>query len=199
MKSKIAARRSATSSARKTASARAGDAELMPPVAGECRPMAPLNAVPHGLSGDTVVLAIEDFVRFDELHASCLRRFQPADPIELDLVEDMSDCSWRIRRSVELECSTIHLLVYDRGDDLRDRHIHLTHASLLALDRVERYQTRLVRQYQRACKMPLELRKSALIICEQPKLPNEPNPIYEQPRAPKSAPAPHSGRRQQHV
>src|SRR5581483_5437150 len=56
------------------------------------------NAVKHGATAQTVVLAWEDRREFESLRNSHLNRFRPIDHVEFMLVEEIVSAEWRMRR-----------------------------------------------------------------------------------------------------
>ncbi|HZU26001.1 MAG TPA: hypothetical protein VFA04_10790 [Bryobacteraceae bacterium] len=56
------------------------------------------NAVKHGATAATVVLAWENREEFDKLHREYYQRFTPVGMVELTLLEEIVSCQWRMRR-----------------------------------------------------------------------------------------------------
>src|SRR5581483_1596163 len=61
------------------------------------------NALRHGLLARCVVLPDESAESFADLLRQYLDRFQPADDIELALVEELASSFWRVRRAWAVE------------------------------------------------------------------------------------------------
>jgi hypothetical protein len=80
------------------AASRANGAKSHGPVTEEGRQRSSMNALKHGLYSELVVNDGESMEMFNNLRQGYLDRFQPADPVELDMVEQMVSASWRIRR-----------------------------------------------------------------------------------------------------
>jgi hypothetical protein len=127
--------------------------------------------------------------------AALVDRFQPADDVELGLVEEMAAAQWRKRRSWAIETAMMN----DAAAGAKSNHpvVRMTHAftTLAAgpeLALMHRYETRQTPMFQRALQNLLMLRKTTL--------PNEPNPEIEHgqdmpepersPTPPPAAPAP---------
>ena len=133
-----------------------------------------MNALRHGLLANTVVLGDEDPEAFRALVGSFLARFQPADDVELGLVEHMAAAWWRQTRSCAVENKIIDAVAAKAAaSSAIDRltHAFTTLASGPELALMHRYETRQSRIFQRALNNLLLLRKQ--------NLPNEPNPISE--------------------
>jgi hypothetical protein len=62
-----------------------------------------MNAVRHGLLAQTVVLDGEEPEAFAALLGSFIEHFQPADRVELALVEEMAAANWRQHRCWAIE------------------------------------------------------------------------------------------------
>jgi hypothetical protein len=75
----------------------------------ESRQKCAMNSVRHGLTAKAVVLSNESKDDFESLRRTYYTRYQPADEVECDLVDDMVCARWRIRRAVSLERVTIDL------------------------------------------------------------------------------------------
>lgn len=75
-----------------------------------------LNATKHRLTSKTLVTNAESNPAFKELTQSFGDRFQPADAVELDLVQEMVACRWRLRRIWRAETGMINRSM--------DRHDH---------------------------------------------------------------------------
>ena len=162
------------SSQRRIEASRANGARSQGPVSPEGKQRSAMNAIRHGLLSQTVVLEGEDPEAFKTLLSAYIQRFQPADRVELALVEDMAAANWRQHRSWAIE---------DRNDEpgLRQTAIpiaiqRITHGfttlaagSELAL--MHRYETRQSRMYQRAL--------SNLFVLQKDRTLNEPNPEFE--------------------
>ena len=87
---------------------RANGAKSHGPTTVEGRQRSSMNALKHGLTSATqVVLKNEPREEFDLLRQGYLDRFQPADPVELDLIDQMVAASWRLRRIWPVETDTI--------------------------------------------------------------------------------------------
>ena len=77
------------------------------PITPEGKAKSAANSLRHGLTAKAVVLPTESQEDYEALLAAHVERFQPADPIEMDLVESMAVARWRLRRITNIET---HLL-----------------------------------------------------------------------------------------
>jgi hypothetical protein len=120
------------------------------------------NAIKHGLTSRTIVLANEDPAAWHRLLDSYLERFQPADPVEAHLLEQLAAAQWRIRRAWAIESATYDLEIAASDSYVRENfdqidqptrtaiaHRNLTDQSR-SLASIQRYEARLSREYHRA-------------------------------------------------
>jgi hypothetical protein len=167
------------SSQRRIEASRANGARSQGPVTAEGKQRSARNAVRHGLLANTVVLADEDPHEFRALVDSFVARLEPADDIELGLVEQMAAAWWRQTRSWAVEnriIDTAAAKAETPGPVDRLTHAFTTLAPGPELALMHRYETRQSRMFQRALHNLLLLRKQ--------NLPNEPSPISEQQAEP---------------
>jgi hypothetical protein len=154
------------------AASRANGAKSHGPKTEAGRKRSSLNAIKHGLCSELVVINGESEEAFQTLRQSYLDRFQPSDPVELDLVEQMVAATWRIRRSWAIEVEVFN----DAMDDARiwleaegyepDAKIP-PHAALgiaamkkeRSLANLGRQEARLTRLYNRAMQTLLKLQQ----------------------------------------
>ena len=187
-------------SARKLAAARANAAKSTGPRTPQGKARSSQNARRHGLCSQAVVLSTEDKSEFDRMYQSHIHRYQPADDVEYDLVETMILAKWRERRIVALGSEAMEAkMAYmtPEWDHLSD--LGRTQEAFASVQRItpyDRYEAHAARQYERALKLLLLLRKAQPLAesvqnpePEQalPALPNEANPENEHPGI---APAP---------
>jgi len=187
------------SSPRKIDSARANGALSRGPVTAAGKEISSHNALAHGLTARTVVLSRESTDEYDAQLNAYLDAFQPQSPAETDLVHQLAAAHWRIVRYTRIETG----LFEDEIESLQNRregydNLPEHHRLALAFRRLtdmqtplsllNRYQSRLQHEYQRALKTLLQLQKDRP---QQAKFPNEPNPTNEHLAAP-PAPSPQS-------
>ncbi|HWC98112.1 MAG TPA: hypothetical protein VG456_15235, partial [Candidatus Sulfopaludibacter sp.] len=116
----------------------------------------------------------ENFQEYLDQH---IDRFQPADDVEMNLVEEMVAAAWRERRSAGLQTQ----LFNQEFDDLENSGDYLRHtlktfnklATSPAIALLQRYETRYHLTYHRSMATLLKLQK--VRQAESP-IPNEPKP-----------------------
>ena len=90
-------------SSRKLAANRANAQKSTGPTTAAGREKVSQNRLRHGLSGAFRVLTCEDQSQFDELLERFIQSEQPANDVELGLVERMAQCYWRSERALQLQ------------------------------------------------------------------------------------------------
>ena len=141
------------------------------PTTDEGRKRSSMNALKHGLTSTTqVVLNNEPREEFDLLRQGYFDRFQPADPVELDLVEQMVAASWRLRRVWPTETEAIQDAMVEATPYLERKlgEVPETHRTYFGMLKVMnngfgidlgRYESRHSRLYRRALQDLLKLRQ----------------------------------------
>src|SRR5919198_5519665 len=94
-------------SQRRLLASRANGARSRGPVTPEGKRRSSQNATKHGLLARCVVLSNESTDGFDDLVNSYIDRFQPADELELGMVEEMAANYWRLRRAWAIQNGTL--------------------------------------------------------------------------------------------
>jgi len=155
----------------KTKSARANGAKSRGPATPEGRAKSSRNSLRHGLSAKTVVLPAESREQFQLLLNAHIQQFQPANPVEADLVEAMAIARWRLRRIWAIETSLLAHELERRAEDMDDEFTEMSAEDRLAwvfqrvadnsqsLSLLARYEGNLNRAFDRAFKQ-LTLLKS---------------------------------------
>jgi hypothetical protein len=67
-----------------------------------------LNALRHGLTARTAVLAAEDPAAFERHCSQFLDEYKPATATETQLVQELADTSWRLNRIPRLEADVLN-------------------------------------------------------------------------------------------
>ena len=75
------------------------------------------SALKHGLSAEQVVIFDEDPAAFEALRDDLYAHYQPSDPVDDALVEQVAGCIWRLRRVPEIEAAIIEYHYFDRQAD----------------------------------------------------------------------------------
>ena len=80
------------------------------------------NANRHNLSGDRfMLLSTEDPIAYVEHIKYYVERFQPADPVERDLVDRLIAASWRDKRMDSMEASLFELKMEEQREDVLEQ------------------------------------------------------------------------------
>ena len=117
-----------------------------------------LNALRHGLTGQTVVLPTEDHSAYQRHAHGLFDHFQPAGALEQQMVQSLADTSWRLNRVVALETNLFSLGITEMEDRVRASHPDAEAALAMALAYREHnrafaniciYRQRLTREFQR--------------------------------------------------
>jgi hypothetical protein len=140
------------------------------PVTSEGKARSAQNSLRHGLTSKALIIPGESREEYNALFAAHVERFQPADPVELPLVEAMADARWRLRRMANIESALLtNQMAYSmaaedgayrllQDDDQRLAYVFdECHRSLSLLNR---YESSLNRSFDRALKQLQALQKS---------------------------------------
>jgi hypothetical protein len=142
------------------------------PSAAEGKLRSAKNAIKHGVYSQTSVLFNEDREDYDRNTQAFLDKFEPQDDVERRLVERMADCEWRLIRARYIEAATLDLQLDETEELVEERFESIDEPSRLAyalqlLDPaqsstytgVQRQESRLHRQYERAYRLLHDMRK----------------------------------------
>ena len=178
------------SSLRKVLSARANGAKSHGPITPEGIRRSSLNALRHGLTAKTIVLTNESPDRFDQLLASYVDALQPADELEMDLVEEMAAAKWRQLRLWGIETSSLDLRMDHQQAEVAQKYESADEGVRLAiaftsltdysstLQHMNRYESRLSHTWHRAFINLVALQAARETEAPQnANLQNDPNPI----------------------
>ena len=117
-----------------------------------------LNALRHGLTGQTVVLPTEDLSAYQRHSQSFLDDLRPKGAIETQLVQSLIDTSWRINRAAAVETNLFSLGITEMEDRVPASHADAQAALAMALAfrehnrafaNISNYAQRLARQFER--------------------------------------------------
>ena len=123
----------------KAESARRNAAKSTGPKTPEGKQRSRLNALRHGLAARTVCLTKEERPYFDAMVEAYNDRFEPADDVEEDLIEQMVVAKWRQRRCWSMETAALNLQIHrdrpgvekefveHRRGDAPDHRLHEPH------------------------------------------------------------------------
>ena len=109
----------------KSDTARANGAKSKGPKTAETREKSSRNSLKHGLTTrHNMLLACEDPALFQQVVDEYTSVYQPANPVERDLVEEIIGAKWRIRR---LKIIEVALMDYEMADKQEEIKKTLTH------------------------------------------------------------------------
>jgi len=84
------------------------------PITFEGKRRSCLNALRHGLTGQTIVMPAEDLEAYQHHIQSFVDEHQPQGPTETQLVQSLADAAWRLNRVSALETNLLtHGIIYD--------------------------------------------------------------------------------------
>ena len=117
-----------------------------------------LNALRHGLTGQTIVLPSEDHSAYQRHSQSFLDEYQPKGATETQLVQSLLDSSWQLNRAAAIETNLFSLGITEMEDRIRVNHPEAETALAMALAyrehnrafaNISAYRQRLARQFER--------------------------------------------------
>jgi len=164
------------SSLRRVQSSKANGALSKGPTTPAGKERSKLNALRHGMCAKCIVLDHESRQNFLTLLQQHSDLFQPANEVEVGMIEEMCAAYWRQRRAWTIETALLEKqIALQPGETAPERMAaafdHLAAAPTLPL--LHRYETRQHLMYQRAMR--------TLILLRTVKAPNDPSPISEHP------------------
>jgi hypothetical protein len=153
---------------RQIEASRANGGRSRGPVTPEGKRNSSANAIKHGLLADTIVLEGELEERFHEVLDDIENELQPETPIEHTLVEKMAVARWRQLRLWGMEKAAMEYQIRQQADSVGRGENNATRASLAfctlggdsrSLDLIIRYDALCDRQYLRAHRRFLDIRR----------------------------------------
>jgi hypothetical protein len=148
----------------------------------------------HELFRKAHVLGNERHDRFAELARQYIERFQPADEVEMDLIDDMISARWRLQRIWTMQTASLDLQMDRQEEEIKKTFNRIDPATYTtvafttlantdkALGLLLRLETTLNRMYNRALKTLQELQKQRPRLAESAtseNLRNDPKPAPE--------------------
>ena len=93
-------------------------------VAGKQR--SSLNALRHGLTGQTVVLPSDDLAAYQRHCKGFHDQYQPKNPTEVQLTQTVADLSWRLNRATAIETNMLALGITEKSNsvDTENDQVH---------------------------------------------------------------------------
>jgi hypothetical protein len=117
-----------------------------------------LNALRHGLTGQTIVLPTEDLAAYQRHAQSFLDEYHPHGATETQLVQSIIDLTWRLNRAAAAETNLLTLGITEYAAEINTPHPD-THDALAlalafrehnrALANISMYSQRYHRQFER--------------------------------------------------
>ena len=169
------------SSERKILSSRANGAKSRGPKSLDAKRRSTAHNTHHGLLARTIVLEDENLQAFTNLLRAMEADLKPDGEIERQMVENMAADRWRMLRLWAIERSSLKDEMDKHDPAANDPSTRAARAFRTlsdeshSLDLLNRYETRIDRQYFRSLNSLLKRRADNPIE----KLPPEPNPISE--------------------
>ena len=117
-----------------------------------------LNALRHGLTGQTVVLPTEDHSAYQRHSHAFLDEYRPKGATEIQLVQSLLDTSWQLNRASAVETNLFSLGITEMEDRVHANHPEAETALAMALAYREHnrafanigiYRQRLAREFER--------------------------------------------------
>jgi hypothetical protein len=161
-----------------------------------------MNTQRHGLTGKALVLTNESHAQYDALEAEYIARFQPADGVEMDLVDDMVTARWRLRRIWVMQTAAFDLKMDQMEAEVAEKFTSIDQPTrtIVAFSNMAnneksvqlllRYETTDNRMYNRAMKMLQDLQKDRVNQApstSSEELRNDPKPAEPAPEPPRPA------------
>jgi hypothetical protein len=176
---------------RRKKSSRANGAKSHGPTTPEGKKRSSQNAIQHGLLAKCLLLPGEDAENFEILMQNHERRFQPADGIELGIIEEMCAAYWRLHRVWTMETHTLthQISTQPAGQPVvRMMGAFQNHAAQPGTALMQRYETRLQNMYSRAIRTFKLLRTIPVPDLDDDFPDQENEPIAEFPKEPSPIP-----------
>src|SRR6266567_2445342 len=85
-----------------------------------------LNALRHGLTGQTIVLPSDDLAAYERHCKGFHDQYQPKNPTEVQLTQTVADLSWRLNRATAIETNMLALGITEksRSVDTENDQVH---------------------------------------------------------------------------
>ena len=150
--------------------ARSNGAKSHGPKTPEGKAISSMNALRHGMTAKAILLTNENPEAYHKLAEAYYNKFQPADDVECDLVDEMVIAKWRQRRDWSNEAALFDLEMDNQTKRVDAEYKKIDHASRYALafraladeskalQLAARYETTHSRSYYKALETLLKLR-----------------------------------------
>src|SRR5690348_242833 len=104
-----------TISEKRILAARANGAKSRGPITPQGKANSSRNAIRHGLLAASVLVDTECRHNFKSVLDMLVQRFQPADGVELAMVEELAASTWRLRRVWSMESEMLESAMADQS------------------------------------------------------------------------------------
>jgi hypothetical protein len=144
---------SKTISEKRIQAARANGAKSRGPITPQGKANSSHNAIRHGLLAASVLVGEECRQNFKSVLELLVQRFQPADGVELAMIEELAASTWRLRRVWAMESEMLTGGMQDQDAPNEITRMTAAFSGLAArpeLHLLHRYETRLHMMYQRS-------------------------------------------------
>jgi hypothetical protein len=125
-----------------------------------------LNALRHGLTGQTIVLPTDDLKSYQHHIQSFVNEYHPQGPTESQLVQSLADTAWRQNRAAALETNLITLaLEPNQPDDQLGTALAIAAAldhQARALSTLSIHTQRLARQFEKTLALLHQIQSTRL-------------------------------------
>src|SRR6202051_2842957 len=113
--------------------ARINGAKSKGPKTPEGKAVSSMNALRHGMTAQAILLTNEDPEAYTKLAGAYYEKFQPADDVERDLVDEMVVAKWRQRRDWSNEAALFDLEMDHQTKKVDSQYAKIDHACRYAL------------------------------------------------------------------
>ena len=175
--------------------ARENGAKSHGPTSPQGKAASSRNSLRHGATAKAILLITEEPAAFHRLVESYYAKFQPADDVECDLVDEMAVSKWRLYRDWSNEAAQFDLEMDTQAKEVDEHYTNIPHVARYALaframadnskaiPLLTRYETSHRRSYYKALATLLELRSAKSRITPDPQNFEscETNPPYANP------------------
>src|SRR6185369_3227854 len=133
--------------------ARANGAKSRGPVTKQGKANSSRNSIRHGLLAQSLLVGTECRHNFKALFDMLAQRFQPADGVELAMIEELAASTWRLRRVWAMESEMLAGAMQDQSAPAEITRMTAAFAGLASgpeIHLIHRYETRLHMIFQRS-------------------------------------------------
>jgi hypothetical protein len=169
------------SSERRIQSSRTNGAKSRGPKTPDSKRRSTAHNTHHGLLARTIVLEDENLQSFTDLADAIERALKPQNEIERELIENLAATRWRLLRLWSIERSSLIIEMVKNDPALNDPSTRaaMTFRTLSdesrSLELLNRYETRLDRQWARSLNLLLKMQRDRLTqidFCHRNPVPN---------------------------